>query len=70
MTRRHSPREIPILPEHVLTDARDGYETEELPHPLTFETFDGGTPSEDVVSALADLLLNSLNAATPTTEDE
>lgn len=70
MTRRRSTWELPILPEDVLSDARDRYETEQLPYLMTFETFEGGTPSGDVVGTLADILLDALNASTSTKEDE
>lgn len=70
MTRRLATWEIPILPERVLADTRDGYETEQLPYLLTFETLEGGTPSQDVVGALTDLLLDALNSSTSTPKDE
>lgn len=70
MTRRFASWEIAILPEQVLTDARDGYETEPLPYSVRFETFEGGAPADDVVDALAAILLDALDVSTPTPEDE
>lgn len=80
MTPQSNSSEIPILAEHVATDSRDGCEErpytlavdgyQKLPSVVALAAFEGGAPpADEVISALAELLLDGLTVDA-STEDE